>query len=121
MSLAELTAWLLTSIMLVALVLYPAVGGGWPGAPRVLAVLVLMAYARSVRYLRAEPNTGWYQLFVFLLAPLYAVLHLLMLVPLRYYSLATLRDGGWGTRDTVEVTLQHPSSPQPQHRQRVTA
>ena len=80
-----------------------------------------MAYARSVRYLRAEPHTSWYQLFVFLLAPLYAALHLFMLVPLRYYSLATLRDGGWGTRNTVEVTLQRRSRLQTRHRQGVAA
>jgi hypothetical protein len=33
------------------------------------------------------------------------VLHIVMMLPLRFYALATLRKGGWGTRTTVEVTV----------------
>ena len=40
---------------------------------------------------------------IFALAPLYGILHLLVLSPLRFWSLATLRTTRWGTRQQVEV------------------
>lgn len=64
----------------------------------------VMAYARSVRYLGSDhdvPMRG--QIVIFLLAPLYSLLSLLVLLPLRIYSVATLRSGSWGTRRRVEV------------------
>jgi hyaluronan synthase len=106
LSLAELTTWVFTSIVLALLVVSSAISTNGAFAWRFAAGLTLMAYARSVRYPRSEPESGWYQLAVFLLAPLYALLHFVMLVPLRYYSLATLRDGGWGTRAEIEVSLE---------------
>jgi hypothetical protein len=39
----------------------------------------------------------------FLLAPLYGLLHIGVLMPLRIYSMATLHRGNWGTRNVVEV------------------
>ena len=46
-----------------------------------------------------------YRLFVFVLAPLYGLLHLVVLMPVRLYALATLNRARWGTRSTVEVHL----------------
>jgi hyaluronan synthase len=70
-----------------------------------LAYAAVMAYARSGRHVGAP---GGYsrgrELRVFVLAPLYAALHLTVLIPLRVYSLLTLRDGNWGTRAQVEVS-----------------
>jgi hyaluronan synthase len=113
LSLAELAAWLFSSVMLALLVVSPSVLLNVPQAGRFMALLLGMAYVRSVRYLGSEKESGWYQFSVFLLAPLYALLHLLMLVPLRFYSLATLRDGGWGTRTAVEVALIVNDAPLP--------
>ena len=41
--------------------------------------------------------------FTFSMAPLYALLNITLLLPLRLYSLATLGRNGWGTRARVEV------------------
>ncbi|HEY8342291.1 MAG TPA: hyaluronan synthase, partial [Calditerricola sp.] len=56
-----------------------------------LAMLALSAYARSVTYAVQHPGT-------FLLAPLYALLHVTILVPIRLYALLTIRRVSWGTR-----------------------
>jgi hyaluronan synthase len=66
----------------------------------------LIAYARSVRYLGSDPDLSMRaQAFIFLLAPLYSILSLFVLLPLRILSLMTLRSGSWGTRRRVEVRL----------------
>jgi len=62
------------------------------GAPEGISSISI---ARSIRMLgdggRLVPRS-------LLLAPLYGVLNLVLLVPLRFYSLLRLRDGSWGTR-----------------------
>jgi hyaluronan synthase len=40
-----------------------------------------------------------------LLAPLYGLLHIILLMPLRVWAFATVRDGSWLTRDQIEVAL----------------
>jgi hyaluronan synthase len=95
----ELTTWVLGSIALVgAVVLRPALTGEtaftlW------LSYVAVMAFARSAWALQAESIP----LLVWLLSPLYGVMHLLLLMPVRVWSLATLRKSGWGTRAEVEV------------------
>jgi len=59
------------------------------------AFIAIMAYARSIRMIG---DRGRLLPIAFLLAPLYGVMNLLLLVPLRFYSLIRLRDGRWGTR-----------------------
>jgi hyaluronan synthase len=44
----------------------------------------------------------------FLAAPLYALMNLTLLIPLRIYALATQRDASWGTRSAVEVSMDQP-------------
>lgn len=53
--------------------------------------ICLSAYARNVFYIIKSP-------VVFFLAPIYGIIHLLILFPLRFYALATLRVTKWGTR-----------------------
>jgi hyaluronan synthase len=66
---------------------------------------VLLAYARNVRYF-GRPDEGFaYQFATFALAPLYALLHVVLLTPLRLWALLTLRRTHWGTRGRVEVGL----------------
>ncbi|MCM2386715.1 glycosyltransferase [Streptomyces albipurpureus] len=108
LSLLELTSWIsFTTLLLIALVLTPI----HANAHILLLYLVyamLVGYARSVRYLEADHPNGmpWAErLGTFLLAPLYALLHLTLLLWVRLYSLATLKDNGWGTRESVEVAL----------------
>jgi hypothetical protein len=44
------------------------------------------------------------KLIGFAISPLYGVVHIVLLMWLRFYALATLRSGSWGTRNSVEVT-----------------
>ena len=62
-----------------------------------------MAYARSVRYLGSQRSPLRTQVGIYLLAPLYGLLYLLVLMPIRIWALANLRAPGWGTRRNVEV------------------
>lgn len=73
-----------------------------------LVFMVLMGYLRNVRYLDfPRRGMGFIKRFgMFLLAPLYGVIQLLLLTPLRFYALLTLGKGTWGTRQGgVEVSV----------------
>jgi hyaluronan synthase len=73
-----------------------------------LVFMVLMGYLRNVRYLDfPRRGMGFIRRFgMFLLAPLYGVIQLLLLTPLRFYALLTLHKGSWGTRQGgVEVSV----------------
>ena len=73
-----------------------------------LLFMVLMGYLRNVRYLDfPRRGMGFVKRFgMFLLAPLYGVIQLLLLTPLRFYALLTLHKGSWGTRQGgVEVSV----------------
>jgi len=67
-----------------------------------LVWVTLGGYARSVHVfsVRRPDYPRVQQLAVFLLAPLYGMLHVLVLLPLRIWSLCTLRSTNWGTRAT---------------------
>lgn len=104
LALFELTSWVVfTAVLLYAvairpLTVGPIVLGGYAG------FVVFMSYARSVRFLGDDKAFGRQGAWVsFLLAPLYGLLHVVLLVPLRLWSLVTLRSSGWGTRTRVEV------------------
>ncbi|MEV7318867.1 glycosyltransferase [Streptomyces sp. NPDC093970] len=73
-----------------------------------LVFMVLMGYLRNVRYLDfPRRGMGFVRRFgMFLLAPLYGVIQLVLLTPLRFYALLTLHKGSWGTRQGgVEVSV----------------
>jgi hyaluronan synthase len=93
--LTELGYWVVLSTMLMLSIVVRPVAEGHLPAWQYGAFVALMAYARSTRMLgdggRLVPKS-------LLLAPLYGVLNLVLLVPLRFYSLIRLRDGSWGTR-----------------------
>src|SRR3954471_12076538 len=93
--LAELGYWMvLTTMLMLSIIVRPIAGGHLP-AWQYAAFVALMAYARSIRMIgdhnRVIPGS-------LLIAPLYGVMNLVLLVPLRFYSLIRLRDGSWGTR-----------------------
>lgn len=98
-----LWAWFTTAIVAV-FVVYPAITGELPSA-WYLAFVGIMAYARSIRYLGSQRTSLSQQVGVFLLAPLYGLLYLLVLMPIRVWALLHLRQPGWGTREHVEVRL----------------
>jgi hyaluronan synthase len=108
MSLVEFTTWtVFTLTMLWALVRAPVMGAS-TGVVTYMFYAALMAWARSLRWFDArtpedETPERWGTFFI---APLYAFVHVLLLLPLRIVAVATLRQNSWGTRNTVEVALQ---------------
>lgn len=53
--------------------------------------IVFSALIRNIHYAVKHP-------LLFLLAPFYGILHMVLLQPIRFYALITLRDVRWGTR-----------------------
>lgn len=102
----EFASWVVfTTMLLVAMVLRP-IATGEVLFGTYLAFISLVAYARSVRWFNIHDGAGRRERWLtFLLAPLYGFLHLFVLMPLRVWSLLTLRSGSWGTRSSVEVHL----------------
>lgn len=101
----EFVLWFAFTFSLVAaLVVLPILRADLP-SPWYLALLVLMAYARSVRYVGSQRTSLRRQLAIFAMAPLYGLLHITVLTPIRFKALFTLRDGSWGTRSAVEVQV----------------
>ena len=89
--------------MLITLLLQPLLTGQVVSLYYV-GYLMMMAYARSARHAARGR-------FTYALAPLYGLMHILVLTPVRMYALATLRDGSWGTRKNgPEVRLDPAAS-----------
>lgn len=106
LSMAEMVLWVVFSITLVLALLWRPIESGIALYHYYLGFLALMAYARSVRFIgAAQEEPLLRQVVTFVLAPLYGLLHILVLIPLRIHSISSIRDGGWGTRETVEVTV----------------
>jgi hyaluronan synthase len=106
LSLLELTSWITFTIMLIAALIVAPATAGKTALIIYLGYLCLLAYGRSVRFfdVTRRETTRRRQLGTFALAPVYGILHLGLLLPLRFYSLLTLRSGSWGTRQQVEVS-----------------
>lgn len=102
-SLAELLVWIgLTASLITAIFIKPIATGTmfpWEYA----AFGVILAYARNVRYF-GRPNTSLAeQATTYALAPVYALLHVMLLTPMRLWALLTIRSTKWGTRTQIEV------------------
>jgi hyaluronan synthase len=105
LTLIEICTWCgFTSALVYSLVVRPALTGHFAVLGYMVSILVL-SYARSGHYIEAEhPDMGWAaKLSTFAIAPLYGLIHMTLLLPLRVVALATLRDNGWGSRNVVEV------------------
>ena len=107
LTVTEVAMWVVMgAALMVAVALYPMLGH----VTHVRATLVfvmLAAWARNSAYLehRRVGVNRRDRAFVFAIAPLYGLLHIFVLVPVRVYALLTLRQGKWGTRGKVEVRL----------------
>lgn len=108
----ELGSWAaFTLALLTALIALPLraghVHGSWSLAGAYAMYAMLLSYARSARYVEVRHvRMPWPErIGSYLLAPLYGLLNLGLLLWVRLYSLATLRDNGWGTRASVEASL----------------
>ena len=104
LGLTEFLYWMiLTTMLLHAVLIQPVLHTRAPSW-HYLAFVVIMSYARSTRMIgdrRLLPTA-------FLLAPLYGLMNLLLLVPLRLYSIARLHDETWGTRHNPSTPLGAP-------------
>ncbi|MFD0502196.1 glycosyltransferase [Streptomyces chiangmaiensis] len=106
----EVATWLVfTGAALTSLAVKPAAdpGNTLRHLAGYLVFTAVMGYARSVRYLDApRPGVSFAgRLGIYALAPVYGVLHLVLLLPIRIYAILTMTHGKWGTRQTgVEVT-----------------
>ena len=105
LSLAEIVVWAALSAGIVMATVVTPLLTGRLAVLYYLSYVAIMSYARSVKYLGASEASWTYQLYVFALSPVYAAMHVGLLIPLRVWSLCTLRQKGWGTRGTVEVAL----------------
>lgn len=102
----ELLSWLgFTSALIFAIVM--AIFAGSPGAfLGYLSWIAITAWARSVHVFNLHRNGVVLRpIVVFLAAPIYGLLNVFVFLPLRLYSLLTLKSGSWGTRSKVEVRL----------------
>ncbi|MDR1386233.1 MAG: glycosyltransferase [Propionibacteriaceae bacterium] len=105
LTLIELTWTCVSFPVMMALVVVPFIFGFSLYAIYACYVILLM-YARCFTYLeQPEPRSQRDRWLGFAISPLYAVLHVFVLVWLRLYALLTLRKIGWGTRSGVEVSL----------------
>jgi hyaluronan synthase len=87
----ELLTWIAFGTMLITgLIIKPFVSGAIVSL-YYLGYIAVSAYARNVYYVLSHPLS-------FLLAPLYGLIHIFLLLPLRLYSLFTINVTKWGTR-----------------------
>lgn len=89
--LLEMSLWLLFGLSIALSIFFKAAAMGWVLLAYYLAYITISAYARNVFYILRNPLT-------YILAPVYGILHLTILFPLRFYALLTIKANGWGTR-----------------------
>lgn len=87
----ELSLWFLFGFIILFSLIFKIKTIGFILLAYYLAYLGFSAYARNVFYILKRP-------WVFLMAPLYGLIHLVLLFPLRFYALLTIKSNGWGTR-----------------------
>lgn len=107
----ELATWIaFTSALIVALVIVAMSQYGLVIFMWYVTYVCGAAWVRSVHYLRSAGDVPYRErLGTFLAAPLYALMNLFLLVPLRIWALATLRVTKWGTRgDGAEIDRGEP-------------
>lgn len=64
-----------------------------------LLTVAICALGRNVNYYKKYP-------LAFLLSPFYGFLHLFILQPLKFFSLATIRNTSWGTRKATPQSTE---------------
>lgn len=111
LNLIELITWVaFTAALVTALAVTATNPMGWRILAGYAVWVCAMAWLRSLHYLRRAPGVPLVdRLGTFACAPLYALLNLSLLLPLRLWSLATLRRNGWGTRQHVEIGAAVPA------------
>jgi hyaluronan synthase len=90
-SILEMLLWIMFGVSIIVGLVLKSATFGWIMAVYYLAYICLSAYARNVFYILKNP-------LIFLLAPVYGLIHLTLLIPLRLYALLTIKQNDWGTR-----------------------
>ena len=116
LSIAEFTSWILFTLSAMVIVFTMPFVGLYFGIATIVTYLTLtcvMAWVRSARWFDAkvDGDTRAQSTVTFVLAPLYAILSLFILLPLRFVVLVTLRTTSWGTRKHVEVRMETAADP----------
>jgi hyaluronan synthase len=102
----EITTWVTFTTMLLYVMLMRPLVSGHISVTSYLTATLLLSYARSGHYLRSDhPHCNRFdRIITYALAPVYGLIHIVLLLPLRFVAVFTLRDNSWGTRSQVEVT-----------------
>lgn len=112
LTLIEVMQWFVfTNLIVFMVVVQPLLTGRFL-LGQYLVFVGLMAMARSVRYfdmIRREQST-WSRAVSFMVTPIYGLMNLFVMLPLRLWSLLTLKSSGWGTRATTEIVEAAPTS-----------
>ncbi|RWS38322.1 glycosyltransferase [Bacillus mycoides] len=87
----EMLLWILFGFIVVVALFFKINSFGWVMLLYYFLALSFSAYARNVHYVIKQPH-------IFLLAPLYGIIHLVLLFPIRLYALLTIKEVKWGTR-----------------------
>lgn len=100
LNLVELATWIaFTSGLLIALTVFSENTHAWPVFVAYAVYVSAASWLRSLHYLRKAGDVPtWDRLGTFAAAPIYALMNVALLVPMRLYAIATLSRNGWGTR-----------------------
>ena len=109
LNVVELATWTaFTCALLVAVSALAVHPRWWAAGVAYLAYMCAVAWLRSLHYLRGAAGVPPVErMLTFAAAPLYALMNLALLIPLRLWALATMRNVSWGTRARVEVVGAH--------------
>lgn len=116
LTLIEIAQWAVFSTILIYVVIVHPIVTGDVLVVQYVVFVGAMALARAVRYFDVSRRRQrlMSRIWSFMVAPLYGYMALFVLLPLRFYSLVTLRTTKWGTRQAVEVMADdHRSAQQP--------
>lgn len=93
--------------MLLALILFSQHTLNTEALPYLLLVPIVIGYAQALRYFSVQrtDESIWSQLYTYALTPVAVLWSYFVLRPIRLYAAVTCMRGGWGTRRTVEITL----------------
>lgn len=97
------------SVLFVAIfVVSPVINFNPEAIPWMLGVPIVVGYAQTLRYMtirRSDQSTA-YQWGTWALTPVAVLFALVWLRAIRWYGVATCWKTGWGTRQTVEVSMK---------------
>lgn len=104
LSMIEFSTWFIfTGVLIISLVIQPFVTGQLALGAWIFWV-TLMSWARATRYpsSRAEIKVKD-TLIAMAIMPIYGIIHIILLVPMRLLAALQMKNTSWGTRQSIEV------------------